>query len=608
MRKILFILGVYLAPIFLLGQQANKQLNISPKCKFSIAPQELSFEVTTKECEKDLIIHSFTLHSKDFCSPAIIKWCFPANDIQFVWTPEFQSSLKPNWYLQILTSRATTQAPILCLINGNNQNKYSIAASDALNTIEMKAGVSEETSEIEITLKIYPEAFKFNTKYLFDLRIDKRNIPYWQTLKEVSEWWASFENYEPLSVPDVAKKPMYSTWYTFHQELDVQEVIDECRIAKSLGCETVIIDDGWQTLDNNRGYSFTGDWKPERIPNMKAFVDSIHQLGMKFILWYSVPFVGNQSEAKKRFEGKFLNNLPGQETYKLDPRYPEVREYLISIYKAAIQDWDIDGFKLDFVDQFKEDENIPSANELMDFSSVNRATDRLLTNVMKELKSIKPDILIEFRQRYIGPLMRKYGNMFRATDCPYGLHDNRIRVSNVRLLSGNTATHSDMLMWHPNETKEVAALQLLNVMFSVPQISIRLESFPKEHIAMLNFWLKFWNDHRDALLEGEFEPYYPNLNYPFIVGKSENTLVAGLYTSHAVIPVNVQEQVEKVYIINASGYNKVMVDFQRNSAKWNLTIYDCSGKVIEQKTILGKGIVKLNVPFSGLVEFIRLSI
>jgi len=232
---------------------------------------------------------------------------------------------------QILTSRATTQAPILCLINGNNQNKYTLAASDALNTIEMKAGVNEETSEIEIILKIYPEAFKVKTMYSFDLRIDKRNIPYWQTLKEVSEWWASFENYEPLSVPDVAKKPMYSTWYTFHQELDVQEVIDECRIAKSLGCEAVIIDDGWQTLDNNRGYSFTGDWKPERIPNMKAFVDSIHQLGMKFILWYSVPFVGNQSEAKKQFEEKFLNNVPGQETYKLDPRYPEVREYLIRV-------------------------------------------------------------------------------------------------------------------------------------------------------------------------------------------------------------------------------------------------------------------------------------
>lgn len=36
----------------------------------------------------------------------------------------------------------------------------------------------------------------------------------------------------------------------------------------------------------------------------------------------------------------------------LDPRYPEVREFLIGIYEKALLDWDLDGFKLDFVDEF----------------------------------------------------------------------------------------------------------------------------------------------------------------------------------------------------------------------------------------------------------------
>ena len=53
-----------------------------------------------------------------------------------------------------------------------------------------------------------------------------------------------------------------------------------------------------------------------------------------------------------------------------------------------------------------------------DFASVNEATDRMMTDVLAELRRVKPDVMIEFRQPYIGPLIRKYGNMFRASDCP----------------------------------------------------------------------------------------------------------------------------------------------------------------------------------------------
>ena len=79
--------------------------------------------------------------------------------------------------------------------------------------------------------------------------------------------------------------------------------------------------------------------------------------------------------------------------------------------------------------------------------------------------------MIEFRQPYIGPLMRKYGNMFRAGDAPNAYVANRVRTIDLRLLSGETAVHSDMIMWHPDEPVERAALQLLNVMFSVGRVS-----------------------------------------------------------------------------------------------------------------------------------------
>ncbi|QTH40015.1 hypothetical protein J4772_20555 [Cohnella sp. LGH] len=56
-------------------------------------------------------------------------------------------------------------------------------------------------------------------------------------------------------------------------------------------------------------------------------------------------------------------------------------------------------------------------SEGRDYDSVSEAVDRLLSDVMERMRAVKPDVMIEFRQKYIVPLMRKYGNMFRVADC-----------------------------------------------------------------------------------------------------------------------------------------------------------------------------------------------
>lgn len=189
----------------------------------------------------------------------------------------------------------------------------------------------------------------------------------------------------------------------------------------------------------------------------------------------------------------------------LDPRFPEVRDYLIGLYEKALREWDLDGFKLDFIDTFEirgEDPAVAENYAGRDFKSLPEAVDVLLSETMRRLRAIKPEVMIEFRQRYIGPAMRKYGNMFRAADCPNDAVTNRVRTIDVRMLAGDSAVHADMLMWNYAEPVETAALQLLNVLFSVPQVSVRLEAVPAEHRAMLRFYLGFWREYRDVLLDG----------------------------------------------------------------------------------------------------------
>lgn len=102
--------------------------------------------------------------------------------------------------------------------------------------------------------------------------------------------------------------------------------------------------------------------------------------------------------------------------------------------------------------------------------------------------------------------MRKYGNMLRGVDCPNAGPVNRKEIVDLRLLADHTAVHSDMFIWHPDEPVESAALQIFNVIFSVPQVSVWLKEVSAEHREMIGYWMKYWRENRAVLLDGEFIP------------------------------------------------------------------------------------------------------
>ncbi|MDQ3854973.1 MAG: alpha-galactosidase, partial [Chloroflexota bacterium] len=499
--------------------------------------------LSAEQEEPGLALVKLVLQADEPASPpvAMLEWAHPIIDTHAFWHPQAgrDRSLGFGWRGGF-GSKATSSAPVGSLYSLAGRNRLTFALSDALNPVTIRAGVREETAEIACSVAIFEETSSFGfgrprpggaraatvaplTRYEATLRLDTRDIPYYQALGEVSHWWASLPGYEPAPVPEIARLPMYSTWYSFHQALTPEGIEEQCRLARELGCAAVIVDDGWQTTSNERGYAYAGDWRPvpEKLPDMRAHVDRVHALGLKYLLWYAVPFVGVHSEAYGRFRDKLLGEVGILGAGVLDPRFPEVREYLIGTYEAAVREWDLDGLKLDFVDAFSpvpafggpRDRPVAAppdeGGDGCDIPSVPDAVDRLLTDVIARLRRIKPDVMVEFRQSYIGPLMRKYGNMFRAGDCPNEAVDNRVRTLDIRLLADGTATHADMLMWHPDEPTESAALQLLNVLFSVPQISVLLDRVTPEHVEMLRFWLGFWREHRDVLLDGVLAPLHP---------------------------------------------------------------------------------------------------
>ncbi|WP_438433436.1 glycoside hydrolase family 36 protein [Gorillibacterium sp. sgz500922] len=590
------------------------------RIRLSGAAPSLHPAFTLLEANSGVYRIRLTLHTEQEEEyPALrLEWSVPILEVQGLWHPAAGRSrgLPPDWWSGF-SSMATYSAPVVCLYGGEGTNRLTFAFSDALNPVTLQAGVNEETACFHCSVTLFAEPGPARRDYTAELRLDTRPHSYAAALREVADWWKGQTGCESMPVPGSGREPMYSTWYSFHQELDPAAVEEQCRLAWQLGCKAVLLDDGWQTSDLGRGYAHCGDWQvsPAKIPDMKAHIGRIHDLGLKALLWYSVPFVGTRSEAWSRFRDKLLYFDDSMGAGVLDPRYPEVREYLIRLYEQALLDWDLDGFKLDFVDAFRlrgEKQNpepmptvdAPSNDGGRDTPSVPEAVDRLLTGVMQQLRRIKPDILIEFRQNYIGPLMRKYGNLFRAADCPNDAVENRLHTLDLRLLSGSTAVHADMLMWNPAETAESAALQVIAVLFAVPQISVKLDGIPDTHRRMLAFWLGFWREHRDVLLDGTLEPRHPELLFPLVVSRTADKLVAAFYQD--TVGAIEGPLPRQVIAVNGTQLSRLILETEGTEEEGRLQVFACTGELVrEERLRLPSGLYRLAIPPAGCAIWTR---
>ena len=511
-----------------------------------------------------------------------------------VWnhTVDFDRQLRPEWFSSKCISSVLKGVPYHSLVGQDGNNVLAIVVSDVKNRLEIKTGLHEEDSTV--TCKIVFNVPVKEGDYEAVIRLDTREIPYYESVYSASEWWENEFGYTCAYVPEAAKMPMYSSWYSFHQMLTPEEIVEECRLAKKVGMDTIILDDGWQTEDVQRGYAFCGDWKPAKakVGDMKQLVEVVHTEGMKIMIWYNIAFMGEHAENSKQFEGMYMGEkVRGR--YTFDPRYAKVREYLTDLFVTAVKDWNLDGLKIDFVDSFirSEDDVITDG---MDYPVLEDAVEELIKSISENLYKLNPEIMIEFRQNYMGPAMRKYANIFRVADCPDDSLRNRIGVVNLGLTAGESAVHSDILMWNYNEPVEIAAKQIINVLYSVPQISVRIERLNPEHYKMLGFYLSLWIKYRNLFIDTKIVPEAPETNYSKVISKTDDSMMYVLYSDNT-LELNCKNTVA----VNGTSKNKLYVE---SEVSVGYTVYNCMGDVVSDG-VLDKGLSVINVPVSGVIVF-----
>ena len=522
--------------------------------------------------------------------------------VQNVWTSDIEKEkfqLAPQlWWKWATkyTSQLAQNTPIAVGFNSAGVSPVAIACSEAFNFLEYGLYVDDRTCEIVGRCEFFVQPVAPLKEYEVSVLLDRRGRNWVDTVKSCTEWVESKNSFTPAHVPESAYDPLYSTWYAYLQDVHDKELEKEAQLAAKLGMKTMILDDGWQKEDSKDFYSKAGDWMPvkSRFPDMKAHVAKVHEAGLKYMLWLAVPFMGNEAQNYNRFKKMFLSDSV------LDPRFPEVREYLLKTYERAVGEWGFDGLKLDFIDCFAlpaQDPAVKNNYAGRDYRSLPQAVDRLMKDVLQRLKKINPDVMIEFRQRYMGPAIRQYGNMIRAADTPADPYLNRRRICSLRLTSGKTAVHSDMLVWSKDETPQGAALPILNVLFSTIQYSMILQRVTPEHREVIQHWIKFSQEHRNALLKGDFTPHHPENGFSWVEGEDRKERIIACYAENACVKTGKPDK--SVYLVNATGTSAMLVDFAAKPSK--IEAFDVFGK--RAGTLeAGEGLVRLPVPSSGYAK------
>lgn len=485
-----------------------------------------------------------------------VEFLLKRSDLQHHWDPSAER-FSCSWTSQ--DSSFSTGLPIRANFDDEEKNVATWSVSDALNMIKFATRINmvdENDHGVKFRAVFFSEPSAPAKRYETKLRLDMRRVFWADAISDGVKWIADVSSRHPAVPPESAYWPLYSSWYVFRSNVTQDAMEREIERAAKLGMKVAILDDGWQ---RDRGA-----WaiNTSKFPDMKGHVERVKKMGVKYMLWFALPHVRKDSPVFEEFKDMLLWEGPDQwNDYIFDPRYPEVRKHIVGRLVELARDYGFDGFKLDFIYQFVMRYPDPPAKDNYkgcDTKSVPEATEKLLKEIREELDKVRPGMLIEFRQRYIGPVVRQYGNMLRANDCPGDYMANRYRTLALRIISPGSAVHSDMLLWRNDDKASDVRRQIWNVIFSVVQYSAYLKDLPEEHRKAIRETIKFAEEHRDTLLFGRLIPHHPELGYPCVEAESAEKRIFVIYQSEWI--AKIPDDSRRVILVNATTADSLVIE------------------------------------------------
>ncbi len=146
---------------------------------------------------------------------------------------------------------------------------------------------------------------------------------------------------------DKERPVLINNWEGTLFDFNEEKILAMARIAKELGIELFVLDDGWFGRRNN-DFAGLGDWVPnlEKLPSgIAGLADKIHDMGLMFGLWFEPEMVNEDSDLfslhpEWRLETPGRKVSAGRHQYVLDMANPEVVDYLYEMMSPVLSHLD----------------------------------------------------------------------------------------------------------------------------------------------------------------------------------------------------------------------------------------------------------------------------
>lgn len=523
---------------------------------------------------------------------AVVLEC-PLGDAEGYWFPSLgqRRGLPPEWAGHDRTSLVRS-SPLGCLYDRGGNTMLSFGLSRQVEECELQFGVAEERRTFMVQI-----GFDLPEPQALELALVPVGTPLTAAIGRVGQWLRNRVG-RPLSIPDTGRVPVYSTWYGYAQDISAPALVEQAKHAAALGCGAMIIDDGWQLHGSGRWYAGCGDWVPDpaKFHDMKGHIAELRSFGLAPLLWIAPLLLGEQSEAYSRlapYAGKYVDAL---RAHILDPRHRQAREHFVSSCARLVLEYGLAGLKIDFIDAAAVYHGTPGTGDIEDVGAALLAT---LGDLRETLASAgRTDVLIEFRQNYIGPATAPFGNLVRASDCPADPVTNRRSIIDLRLLAVDQSVHSDPVVWDLRAGPAVAVRHLMNAYFGVPQISVPLELLDGPTTTALARMLELWVDTRSVVLDGTLDAGLPSEDYPVIRARNGERQIIGIYrpTTVSVDP----REARDITVLNATSEPRVLLEWTSAPGAAIIEVWSPQTGSGEPYTVVARsGLMSLAVPAAG---------
>ncbi|OGS22719.1 MAG: hypothetical protein A2252_00725 [Elusimicrobia bacterium RIFOXYA2_FULL_39_19] len=529
------------------------------------------------------------------CGRDYTEFFFPL----YLWRMKFYQSIAFNGH-HFMSLLDANRRPYFSfgIIGKYREAKYTCVSPGASKKNNTLIGSNILTMEIE---RPY-EGFKWGkTKEIKEMFFTDESSPTWfhalrKYTQEQKKWLNIPDKTEPVN--PLAYEPVWCTWTAYFSSLSDQKLIDNAVVAKKLGINSILIDDGWYGpgLDQESGNNM-GDFYPDKtkFSDFNKTIKTIQAMGSKVILWVAPHGISPLSEKFSKYEHLFkkvggANYLLNKSFHAMCPCNKEAREYVVNETVRLLKVHGVDGLKIDLYNSYGK-ENCDSTAHEHDCGSLIEGLHIMMKAIWQAMKAYKPDVILELKQNYGNVLASQYGSMVRAGDTPFDIDLDLWRCFYIQ--SYAAVTHNDYLAWTPYEKPENLAIMMIKLITGgVPTFSSPLPGLPKSHLEVIKSWMSFYKDYL-WLLKEKREPQVGDMSVWQI--KAAKAHLYSLIFTTQILEIELHKN---IVIMNGTKNEEIFIKTKKAFTA-NVSFYNHKCVLVNKKKIKINNGTAVSIPQGG---------